>query len=262
MTKTIKVKQELPHTFILGAPITSTNLTLAKETIRGWVEHEESRYVCVPDASGLVSARKDDALMKALHGADMVTPDGVPSVWISRMRGADNIERVTGLDLLPELCAYSAQYGWRHFFYGGAKGIAGKAAYGLAKKHPGVAIAGSYCPPFRDLLESEKQEIIDRINETRPDIVWVGLGLPKQEKWMVEHVGKINGATLIGIGFALDVEAGNKTRAPQWMQKCALEWLYRVVTEPKRLWKRYLVTIPSFVWLVVKESLLMRNDKA
>lgn len=255
------VEQRLPHTRILGVPVSAMNLELSKQIIRGWVENGESRYVCVPDASGLVRARTDPSLMAALEGADMVAPDGVPSVYVSRLRGAKHVGRVTGLDLLPQLCQFSAQFGWRHFFYGGAEGVAAEAGRRLHEANPGMVVAGSYCPPFRELTDQETVNIVDRINAAQPHIVWVGLGLPKQEKWSAEHVGKIPGATLIGIGFALDVAAGLKTRAPVWMQKIGLEWLYRLITEPRRLWKRYLVTIPTFIWLVTIEQVRRSTQK-
>jgi N-acetylglucosaminyldiphosphoundecaprenol N-acetyl-beta-D-mannosaminyltransferase len=151
-------------------------------------------------------------------------------------------------------CAQAVARGWHHFFYGGAPGVAEKLVTRLCARFPGLSVVGSYSPPFRPLTTAEDCSVVEQINTARPDIVWVGISTPKQEYWMAEHVGKITAPVLIGVGAAFDFHAGLKKQAPRWMQRSGLEWCFRLLTEPRRLWRRYLVNNPSFVWLILRQA--------
>ena len=248
---------------ILGVPVSILTMSTAVERIGSWIGDglNRGRYVCVADVNNVMLAHQDPKHLAALRGADMVTPDGMPLVWVSWLRGVKETRRVSGPDLLPELCARSEETGWRHYFYGGADGVADKMVVKLTAEHPRLQVAGTECPPFRPLNDAEKEATIARIKETKADIVWVGIGCPKQEAWMHEHVGRLDGVVLIGVGAAFDFHSGRVARAPLWMQHNGLEWLHRLYSEPKRLWRRYLIRAPQFVALSLRETLATRRSR-
>jgi N-acetylglucosaminyldiphosphoundecaprenol N-acetyl-beta-D-mannosaminyltransferase len=183
----------------------------------------------------------------------MVTPDGMPLVWLSRLLGKHRTERVYGPDLMRKMTAVSSQRGYRQFYYGGSEGVAEKLKQVLVNAHPSLEVAGALCPPFRELTPEEDQAVVDAINAARPHIVWVGLSTPKQEFWMVEHLGRIAAPVMVGVGAAFDFLAGTKRQAPLWMQRNGLEWLFRLCSEPRRLWRRYAYIVPGFTILAVGE---------
>jgi N-acetylglucosaminyldiphosphoundecaprenol N-acetyl-beta-D-mannosaminyltransferase len=180
-------------------------------------------------------------------------------VWLSRLRGFRDVERVYGPDLLLACCDHSRVIGYRHFFYGGGPGVPELLSERLRARFPGLSVAGGFSPPFRELTPDEDAECVHRINAAHPDIVWVGLGTPKQERWMAEHRATLDAAVLIGVGAAFDFHAGLKRQAPRWMQRSGLEWLFRLLAEPRRLWRRYLRNNPLFVWHVLLQSLHLRE---
>lgn len=183
----------------------------------------------------------------------MALPDGKPLSVVAKKRGYVDAERVTGPDLMGEIFSISAKYGYKHFFYGSTENTLQMLKSELEKKYSGIQIVGMYSPPFRDLSEEEDRFVVDRINAAQADFVWVGLGAPKQEVWMWKHKDKINGL-MIGVGAGFDYYARNIKRAPRWMQKLSLEWLYRLLQDPKRLFKRYLITNTKFLWLIGKQK--------
>ena len=198
-----------------------------------------------------MECQRDKKLKQVLNHAGMVTPDGVPLVWLCRLQGHKNTRRVYGPDLLLAACERSLTTGWKHYFYGGAPGVAEKLIANLEKRFPGLPVAGFDTPPFRPLTPEEDRAAVEQINASGADIVWVGLGAPKQEYWMAEHLGKVNAPVMIGVGAAFDFHAGVKKQAPRWMQRSGLEWLFRLATEPRRLWKRYLINNPLFIILAI-----------
>ena len=202
---------------------------------------------------------RNPALMDVHHAAGMVTPDGMPLVWISKWRSKLPVKRVCGADLVDALCNDGQSSGLRHYFYGGKPGIAESMIRNLKAKYPDLVVAGFYAPPFRSLTEEEDAAIVDAINKSGAQVVWIGLSTPNQEFWTRDHVGQINGATLIGVGAAFDFHSGAVTRAPKWMQKSGFEWLHRLLSEPRRLWRRYLVIAPSFVVNIVREEIGFRT---
>jgi N-acetylglucosaminyldiphosphoundecaprenol N-acetyl-beta-D-mannosaminyltransferase len=234
---------------IVGVPVSAISMPVALENIAGWIGKPQSRYVCVADVHSVMQARANPSHMASMRGAAMVTPDGTPLVWVGRLLGRPAMSRVCGPDLLPAVCAASEMRGWRHYFYGGAPGVVEQLRDALTAKYPKLDIVGTYSPPFRPLSEAEDAEVMRTIAASKADIVWVGLGCPKQEKWMADHVARLAGVTLIGIGAAFDFHTGRVERAPLWMQRNGLEWLHRLVSEPRRLWRRYLVLAPQFALL-------------
>jgi N-acetylglucosaminyldiphosphoundecaprenol N-acetyl-beta-D-mannosaminyltransferase len=250
-----------PSTNILGVPVTLLNLERACEIIAEWAARGQSNYVCVRDVHGVVLAAEDREFRLAHENAGMVTPDGMPLVWISRRRGHRGVSRVAGADLVEAVCASPLAAGMRHYFYGGKPGVAERMAAALQSRHPGMIVCGVSWPPFGPLSEKEDRAATEAIVRAQPHVVWVGLSTPRQEYWMRDHVGRIPGATLIGVGAAFDYHAGTVKRAPKWVQRAGLEWLHRLCAEPKRLWRRYLIRAPQFVFMLAWTTLLSRRRR-
>jgi N-acetylglucosaminyldiphosphoundecaprenol N-acetyl-beta-D-mannosaminyltransferase len=240
-------------TNILGVAVSAINMSDAIAAIEQWIEHRTPNYVCVRDVHGVIASRKDSRLRDIHSQAGLVTPDGMPLVWMSRWLGARGVERVCGRDLMWEISARSPARGYRHFYFGGAPGVATQLAAAMVAANPGLNVVGTSCPPFRVLLPEEDAEIVAQINAAAPDIIWVGLSTPKQEYWMASHIGRINAPVLIGVGAAFDFLAGTKKQAPVWMQRSGLEWLFRLGAEPRRLWRRYAYAVPRFLILATGE---------
>jgi N-acetylglucosaminyldiphosphoundecaprenol N-acetyl-beta-D-mannosaminyltransferase len=196
----------------------------------------------------------DPTLYPIFNNAGMVTPDGMAVVWLLRLKGHKQVRRVYGPDLLLAVCEDGAAKGYRHYFYGGAPGVAETLVEKLSARIPNLQVVGTCAPPFGSISLKEDEEIIQQINRTNADILWVGLGSPKQEIWMQEHLGKINATVMVGVGAAFDFLSGNKAQAPLWLQRSGLEWLFRLLSEPKRLWPRYR-HYPKFAFLALMEIL-------
>ncbi len=238
---------------VLGVPVSSITMADAVAHIARWIDEGRRAYVCVTGVHGVMECRRDSAL-RAIHArADMVTPDGMPLVWFLRLSGDRRIERVYGPDLMRAVTAMSVARGYRHFYYGGAPGLADRLAETLRYAYPELQVTGTLCPPFRTLTSEEDRAEITAINAARPDIVWVGLSTPKQERWMATHLDRINAPVMIGVGAAFDFLAGTKRQAPPWFGRHGLEWLFRLCTEPRRLWRRYAYIVPGFLFLATCE---------
>lgn len=244
-----------PRVNILGIGVSAVNMMTALDTIEAWISQSEPHYVCVTNAHGIMESQHDENLRCIHNAAGLVTPDGMPLVWLSRLKGFHDVERVYGPDLMLALCERSENAGYRHFLYGGTPTILERLTANLQQHFPALNIVGVYSPPFRPLTDEEDAEIVKTINAAEPHIVWVGLGAPKQEYWMAEHIGKLTAPVLLGVGAAFDFHAGTKRQAPRWIQRSGFEWLYRFMTEPRRLGKRYLVNNPLFLWLILLQTL-------
>lgn len=231
---------------ILGVGVSAITLEDAVGTIEGWIEGRRHNYVCVTGAHGIMECQHNERLRQIHNGAGLVTPDGMPLVWVSHMLGRKSTRQVYGPDLMRRMTSVSARRGYRQFYFGGAPGVAEKLRRALIAAHPALEVAGSICPPFRDATAEEDRDTVAAINAARPDIVWVGLSTPKQEFWMADHLGRIEAPVMIGVGAAFDFLAGTKRQAPIWMQRSGLEWLFRLSTEPRRLWRRYAYIVPGF----------------
>jgi N-acetylglucosaminyldiphosphoundecaprenol N-acetyl-beta-D-mannosaminyltransferase len=245
----------LPRTNILGIRVSAITMEMAVGTIEEWIVRREPHYVCVTGVHGVMESQRDEALRRIHNAAGLVTPDGMPLVWLSRLSGFRYVQRVYGPELMLAMCERSAKQGYGQFFYGGAPGVADKLANRLQLFFPNLRISGVFSPPFRPLSPEEDEAVIKRVDAAQPDIVWVGLSTPKQERWMSDHVGRLKAPVLIGVGAAFDFHAGLKKQAPYWMQRSGLEWLFRLLTEPRRLWRRYLINNSWFLWLILLQAL-------
>ncbi len=237
---------------LLGVEISAVDMRRALEWIERWVAQGEPRYVCVAAAHSLMDCRADPELRRIFNRAAMVTPDGMPLVWYLRRKGHQQVGRVYGPDLMLALCEHGEPSGLRHFFYGGTPERLHMLAQRLGERFPGLEIAGTFAPPFRPLNEEEEHELREAVREVRPDVLWVGIGSPKQERWMADRVGDLEVPVMIGVGAAFDIHAGAKPQAPPWMQRAGLEWLFRLATEPGRAWRRYR-SYPLFALLLLAE---------
>jgi N-acetylglucosaminyldiphosphoundecaprenol N-acetyl-beta-D-mannosaminyltransferase len=246
---------KFPAANILGVGVSAINMDTTLHTIDGWISRRESHYVCVTGVHGVMESWRDERLQRIHNAAGLVVPDGMPLVWLSRAMGFRKVERVYGPDLMLALCERSARRGHSQFFYGGAPGVAEQLTSRLRGQFHSLKVTGVYSPPFRSLTSEEDSAVVDCINSAKPDIVWVGISTPKQERWMFEHRRRLDASVLIGVGAAFDFHAGLKKQAPHWMQKSGLEWLFRLISEPRRLWRRYLINNPLFLWLVLLQLL-------
>lgn len=233
---------------VLGARISNTSPDHALATIRSWVETGRRSYVCVTPVSGVMAARRDPAVRNALNSAGLTVPDGMPIVWAGRYAGANGIARVYGPDLMEAVCAEAAARGWACYFYGGAPGVPERLGSRLQTRFPGLKIAGGHSPPFGQATEGEKAEAASAIARSGARLIWVGLSTPKQDLWMADMVDRIDAPViLLGVGAAFDIHAGLKARPPGWLGPLGLFWLFRLLQEPRRLWRRYLFDIPQFL---------------
>ncbi|MFH1131374.1 MAG: WecB/TagA/CpsF family glycosyltransferase [Pseudomonadota bacterium] len=236
------------HRYILGMRVDATSYEDATAQILDWAERRESRYVCVAPVQVVMTAHDSDEYREMVNSADLVTPDGMPMVWGLKIMGVDGQTRVYGPTLTEHVLRRAANRGVSVGFYGGMPEVLNNLLERTTKQFPGLKVAYSFSPPFRPLTPDEDQKVVQEINRSGTRILFVGIGCPKQERWMAEHCSKIN-AVMIGVGAAFDFLAGAKPQAPAWMQTCGLEWLFRLGSEPKRLWRRYLYNNPRFVAL-------------
>lgn len=237
---------------ILGVGVSAVSLTDAVDEIARWVQQRKQHYVCVTGVHGIMESQRDPSLLKVHNDSGLTTPDGMPMVWAGRHAGADGMTRVYGPDLMLALCEKARHEGWASFFYGGKPGVPERLRDRLQSCFPGLQVVGCHSPPFRPLTPQEDAQEVQRINDADPDLLWVGLSTPKQERWMAAHVDRVNAPALLGVGAAFDIHAGVLPQAPQWMQQRGLEWVYRLAREPRRLWRRYLRNNPVFVYKIMR----------
>ena len=239
---------------VLGVGVDAIDMVGAVARVLEGVRTRARGYVCVTGVHGVMEAQRDAELRAILNGSFMTTPDGMPTVWVGRAQGLA-ISRVYGPDLMLEVCKAGVARGVRHFFYGGADGVAEKLRSCLVERITGLTVVGTYTPPFRPLNEREEAELTRMLDAVRPDIVWIGLSTPKQERFMARYTRRLDCALMIGVGAAFDMHSGRTLQAPKWMQRSGLEWFFRLVTEPRRLWKRYLYNNPAFVFRIIQQAL-------
>ncbi|MGH1357690.1 MAG: WecB/TagA/CpsF family glycosyltransferase [Burkholderiaceae bacterium] len=231
---------------VQGLPIDVLDWDEALTRIEGWAHQSESRVVSICNAHSVITAKEDTEFRQAVLQSDMSTADGTPVAWTIRRLGYPDQKRINGPDLMLLFCERAAQTGQKVFFYGNRPATLDRLTDVLTARLPGLSLAGSIAPPFRELSDEEDEDIVRQINQSGAQVVFVSLGCPKQEKWMAAHRGRIQ-AVMIGVGAAFDYHAGTIRRAPRWMQDIGLEWFYRLVSEPGRLWRRYLTTNTAFI---------------
>ena len=240
----------------------STNIDVldwasAISKVSDWAKKAEGGYICICNSHSVVTAHKNPDFASTINAANMATADGAPVAWLMRRLGSPNQIRINGPDFMWKYCDYATRAGDSIYLYGSSESTLSALKLKLQESFPGLRIAGAYSPPFRPLTELEDTAIVDAINTSGAGVVWVSLGCPKQEKWMEAHRGRIR-AVMIGVGAAFDYHAGTISRAPKWMQNNGLEWLHRLISEPRRLWKRYLVTNTLFIWYATRQIFLKR----
>jgi N-acetylglucosaminyldiphosphoundecaprenol N-acetyl-beta-D-mannosaminyltransferase len=245
---------------ILGVPVAMTDYRGAIEAMDAMVERRERGYVCAVAVHALTLGLDDPEMGGALHGASLVLPDGMPVVWAANMLGANLSDRVYGPELMLRYSDRCAERGHRVWLYGGRdQGSLVQLALNLRRRHPGINIVGGYSPPFRPMTEEEEDALVDQINDARPDVLWVGIGVPKQEKWMARMRERLEVPVMCAVGAAFDFHAGRLSQAPSWMQQRGLEWIYRIAQEPRRLLPRYLYFNPRFVLAFARQYLSRRT---
>lgn len=240
-----------PRFPVLETGISAVTLPEAVMIIAGWIVRRERHYVNVCTADVVLQAHDDPNLAAIINASGLAMPDGMPLVWMGKRRGLP-VGRVYGPDLMLSLCECGIKHGWRHFFYGGTPKVLEDLTRRIAERLPGLQIAGAWAPPFTPLTTWEESDVEARINAVRPDVIWVGIGTPRQDFWMARFRPRIEAPAMIAVGAAFNFHAGHVRQAPRWMMRCGLEWLFRLAMEPCRLWRRYLLGIPRFVWLVFR----------
>jgi N-acetylglucosaminyldiphosphoundecaprenol N-acetyl-beta-D-mannosaminyltransferase len=245
-----------PRIDVLGVQLTPMTLDRAGDIAAEAVASRRKLTAAFCTVHTVVEAQKAQTFRDAINSTDIAATDGMPLVWLCRLKGAKGVGRVYGPDTLLALCEKGVPLGWRHYFYGGSDEELTGLTTRLRRAFPGLRIAGTYSPPFRALSDEEKQADADRINAAQPDLVWVGLGNPKQELWMAEFRGRLEAPLILAVGAAFAFHAGKVKQAPRWMQRSGTEWLFRLLQEPRRLWKRYLVSNSRFLWLLARETVM------
>jgi N-acetylglucosaminyldiphosphoundecaprenol N-acetyl-beta-D-mannosaminyltransferase len=245
---------------LLGVPISLVDYGRAMQVMDDLVARRERGYVCAAPVHALMVAQDDPEMLAALRAATLVVPDGMPLVWAANLLGEQLGDRVYGPELMLRYSDRCAERGHRVWLYGGRdQGSLVQLALSMRRRHPGIKIIGGYSPPFRPLDEDEQASLVQQINQARPDVLWVGIGVPKQEKWMARMRDRLEVPVMCGVGAAFDFHAGRVSMAPEWMQQRGLEWIYRIGQEPKRLLRRYLTTNPRFVSAFARQYLRERR---
>jgi N-acetylglucosaminyldiphosphoundecaprenol N-acetyl-beta-D-mannosaminyltransferase len=247
---------QIPSFSVLGVRIDAVQIPDVIGRFEAWIrERHGSRFVAVCNVHMVMEAQNASCFKDMLNSSGMTVPDGKPLTWLGRYRGFDLKRRVYGPDLFQDFIAATESRGYRHFFYGGHPEVTEGMVNTIRRRFPEVGIAGYYSPPFRALTAQEDSDVVTMINESRADVLWVGLGCPKQEIWMYEHRKRLDVPVMVGVGQAFNIVAGSLKQAPLWMREHGLEWMFRLLLEPQRLWKRYLVYNTRFVYCIALELL-------
>ena len=231
---------------VLGVGISAINLDSAREAVALALSQKSKGYICVTGVHGVMEAQQDESFRGILNRSFLNTPDGMPMVWAGRLRGFRSMARVYGPDLMLLICDIGRSRGYTHFLYGGAEGVAMELKARLEARFPGLKIVGACTPPFRPLNQAEEAELVHTVGSLKPDIIWVGLSTPKQEKFMASYGPKLDATLMFGVGAAFYFHAGRVRQAPRWMQRSGLEWCHRLCQEPRRLARRYFRNNPLF----------------
>jgi N-acetylglucosaminyldiphosphoundecaprenol N-acetyl-beta-D-mannosaminyltransferase len=241
--------EQIVRANVLGVGISAISMIDAVHYSDKFLQSGARGYICVTGVHGIMEAQDDEQFRHILNSSFLTTPDGKPTVWVGHWQGLTNMTRVYGPDFMLEFCKLSVDRGYKHFLYGGRPGIAEDLKEKLTLRYPGLQIVGTYTPPFRPLTSQEETELEEQLLEAKPDILWCGLSTPKQERFMARYTDKLPVNLMVGVGAAFDINSGNLKDAPKWMKDAGLQWLYRVIQEPRRLAGRYFKNNPRFLWL-------------
>ena len=244
-----------PRCNVLGVGVHAVNIPIALQAVVDTIRTGQKGYVCVTGVHGIMEAQKSTEMRDILNSAFLNVPDGMPVVWVGRSQGFCEMRRVYGPEFMLAVCERSVREEWRHFLYGGRPGVAEKLQAALQQKFPGIVIAGTYTPPFRPLNPTEEADLQEQVRKAMPDCFWVGLSTPKQELFMSKALSKLDAKVMFGVGAAFDVWTGNIQDAPAWMKGAGLQWFHRLIQEPRRLWRRYAVIVPSFLSRILLQIL-------
>ena len=245
---------------VLGVGVSATSIEAALEEVARWIDAREQHYVCVTGVHGVMESQRDPELIRIHNESGLTIPDGAPMLWAGRLAGASEMQRMRGPDFMLALCERAAERGWGSFFYGGAPETPGLLAERLRERYPGLRVCGTYSPPFRELTPDEDAEIVELINASGAELVWVGLSTPKQERWMAAAEGRLRAPALLGVGAAFDIHAGLVPEAPAWIRPTGFEWAYRLSRNPRRLWRRYLRNNPAFLARILRHRPRIRGE--
>ncbi len=244
---------------VLGVAVSAMNLDIATQAVLDACASRTKGYVCVTGVHGITEAQSDAGFRAILNGAFLNTCDGMPLVWEGRRAVGSWVDRVYGPDLMLRIMEATRDGKCTHFFYGGAPGVADALKAAMDSRFPGVRIVGTYCPPFRPLNTEEETELTATLAEKKPDLFWVGLSTPKQERFMSAYLPKLETTVMFGVGAAFDFHTGRMSEAPRWMMRCGLQWLHRLCSDPKRLWKRYGIIVPTYLFRILLQRTGLRK---
>jgi N-acetylglucosaminyldiphosphoundecaprenol N-acetyl-beta-D-mannosaminyltransferase len=247
-----------PRVNVLGVGVHAINMQQAIDFLLDAVARRTKGYVCVTGVHGVMEAQKNCRFRSILNESMLTTPDGMPTVWVGKLAGHRSMGRIFGPELMLNLCRDSVRRGVTHFFYGGAPGVAQDLKRSLQSQLPGLQVVGTYTPPFRALSMKEHFDLVRQVNEAKPDMIWVGLSTPKQERFMAEYLPKFN-AIMLGVGAAFDLHTGRMSDSPQWVKNSGMQWAHRLAQDPRRLWKRYAVNNPKFLFAISAQLLGLRQ---
>jgi N-acetylglucosaminyldiphosphoundecaprenol N-acetyl-beta-D-mannosaminyltransferase len=252
-------RANVPRANVLGVAVSAIDLESAVSLASRWIDAGDPGYICLTGVHGVMEAKADAAFRHILNSATINAPDGMPMTWVGRLQGFRQMDRVFGPDFMATMCRLSVQRGYRHFLYGGQPGVAELLRENLHAKFPGIQICGTHTPPLTSLTPEQEREIIDRVRESKPHIVWVGLGTPKQERFMAQYVDRFQVPLLVGVGAAFDYHTGRIRDCSDWIKRAGLQWAHRTMQDPARLWKRYLRNNPTFLWHIAIQLSRMRS---
>jgi N-acetylglucosaminyldiphosphoundecaprenol N-acetyl-beta-D-mannosaminyltransferase len=244
---------------VLGVKVSAIDLITAVDMADEWVAVRNRGYICVTGVHGVMEAQKDAEFLHILNRAFINAPDGMPMSWVGHLQGLSQMDRVFGPDFMAAMCQLSVQRGYRHFLYGGERGVAELLKEALQKRFPGLLVVGTYTPPFRNLSAAEEDDVLAQVQASKPHILWVGLSTPKQERFMAHYIDRLEVPLLVGVGAAFDYHTGRIRDCPDWVKRAGLQWMHRLLQDPRRLWKRYLRNNPAFVWNIVLQTLKLRR---
>jgi len=249
-----------PTAHVLGVEIDAIDMEAALAQAATALHESRKGYVCLVGVHGIMEARRSPRLTETYAGAAMNLPDGMPMIWVGNMQGCASMNRVFGPDLMIEIFRRKEFAGFTHFLYGGQEGVAELLRENLTRQFPWARVVGTYTPGFHDLTRAEEEQFLSEINAAKPDIVWIGLGCPKQELFMSRYLPLLNTTLMFGVGAAFDYHTGRIRDCAGWIKRCGLQWLHRLLQEPRRLWRRYLRNNPAFLWHIALQFAGLRRS--